>query len=429
MKKRYAIVGVSHRALRMFIDAILGPYKDVAELVAYLDVEPERIDMMNEIKETAIPGYTPDQFDRMVAETKPDVVIVTTIDAEHHTYVIKALEHDLDVYCEKPLTTDDAKARAILAADAKSKGTVTVTFNYRYSPSTTQIRELIQDGRIGKVVSVDMNYYLDTYHGATYFMRWNRQRECSGGLNIHKSTHHFDLIRWWIDQKPVEVFGYGALNFFGPDGPRNPSKKDGRFCPSCEERGQCDYYMRWHRDEWRGAPSGIELDEHVTGLQAFSHYTSPLARRCIYDSEINIEDTYAAVVKYDDGATLSYNLVGSAPFEGHRLGINGLDGRIEFESIHARAGQPATEGLREDITLIELFGARHTIQPLSQPGGHGGGDPLLQDDLFLGRDESEKVVRMAPLEDGILSVLTGVALHKSIVEKRPVTVRELLEEC
>ena len=427
MKKRYAIVGVSHRALRMFIEPILNTYSDVAEICAYLDISAERMAMMNEIRETDFPGFAPDQFDRMVAETRPDVVIVATVDATHDEYIIKALAHDLDVYCEKPVTTDDGKARAILAAEARSKGTVTVTFNYRYSPAATKIRELIQEGRIGRVVSVDLNWYLDTYHGSSYFMRWNRRRECSGGLNVHKATHHFDLVRWWIDQKPVEVFAYGALNFFGPDGPRNPSRRDGRVCPTCEERGRCEYYMRWHRDEWRGAPSGMELDEHVSGLQAFSHYQSPAARKCIYDSEIDIEDTYSVVVRYDGGAMLSYSLIGSAPFEGHRAGINGIDGRIEQEAIYARAGAPATEGLRSDITFIELFGARHTIAPGSAGGGHGGGDPLLRDDLFRGPDPNEKVKRMAPLMDGVLSVLTGVAVHHSIVQRRPIRIAELLE--
>ena len=427
MKKRYAIVGVSHRAISMFINPILGQYKDVAEVVAYVDIAPDRIKRLNELKETSIPAYTPEQFDAMVAETRPEAIIVTTIDASHHTYVIKALEHNLDVYCEKPLTTDSEKCRAILAADAKSTGTVAVTFNMRYVPAHTKIRELIQDGRIGKVVSVDMNYYVDTYHGATYFMRWNRKRECSGGLNVHKSTHHLDLIRWWIDQKPVEVVGYGTRNFFGPDGPRNPSKKDGRVCPNCEERDQCDYYTRWHRDEWRTAPAEAADTEENASSEIFSHYTSPAARRCIYDSEIDIEDTYSAMVKYDGGAIVSYTMVTSAPFEGYRLGINGLNGRIEYETVHERSGQPIPEGLREDITLIEMFGARHTIRPVSQGGSHGGGDPLLQDDMFRGRDESEKVVRMAPLEDGILSVLTGAGIHQSIAEKRHVTIAEMLE--
>ncbi len=428
MKKRYVIVGLSHRALAMFIKPILSAYQDCAELCAYVDINPRRIAMMNEIKGTNVPGYAPEDFDRMVLEQKPDVVIVATVDAAHDLYVIRALEHNLDVFCEKPLTTDEVKARAILDAEQKSRGRVMVTFNYRYESTCTQIRELLQDGRIGKVVSVDMNYYLDTHHGASYFMRWNRLREFSGGLNIHKSTHHFDLIRWWIDQKPVEVYGYGALNFFGPDGPRNPSRKDGRVCPSCAERRQCEYYMRWHRDEWRGAPENIKLDDHVSGLQAFSHYDSPLSRKCIYDSEIDIDDTYGAIVKYDGGAVLNYSLVASAPYEGFRLGINGLGGRIEAELIAGRQGQPMPAPRREEVTLIELFGARHSIASPVLPGGHGGSDPLLRDDLFRGPDPQEKVRRMAPLEDGVLSVLTGVALHRSAVQNRPVSIGELLRE-
>jgi predicted dehydrogenase len=430
MKKRYAVVGVSHRALTMFINPILGPYADVAELVAFVDLSADRMRDMNALKKTAIPCYTPEQFDRMVAEAKPDVVIVATIDCTHHDYIIRALAHDLDVYCEKPLTTDAAKARAILAAEAKSKGRVTVTFNYRYEASSTQVRSIIQAGGVGKVVSLDLNWYLDTYHGSSYFMRWNRVRANSGGLNVHKATHHFDLLSWWIGQKPVEVFAYGALNFFGKNGPRNPRKVDGRVCPACPDRKACAYYMRWHRDEWRGATADPQkqLEDHVAGLQAsFSHYKNANARRCIYDSEIDIEDTYTALIKFDGGATATYSLNGSVPFEGFRLGINGLDGRLEYESLDPRQGQPMPEPPRQDITLIKLFGERQTIRPVKLPGSHGGADPLLQDDLFRGRDPGEPVVRMAPLMDGVLSVLTGVALHTSMTEHRPVTIRELLE--
>ena len=427
MKKRYAVVGMSHRAIAVFIHPILTTYNDVAELCAFMDISTERMAGMNEQQKSSVPCYTPDQFDRMIAETRPDVVIVASMDATHDQYIIAALRHDLDVYCEKPLTTDAAKARAILAAERVSKGRVTVTFNYRYAAVPTQVREMIQDGAIGRVVSVDMNYYLDTYHGSSYFMRWNRRRECSGGLNVHKSTHHFDLVQWWIGQQPVEVFSYGARNFFGPDGPRNPSRRDGRTCPTCAERQKCAYFMRWHRDEWRGAPTGKPLDEHVDGVQ-FSHYKSASARRCIYDSEIDIEDTYTALVKYDGGAMMSYSLIGSAPFEGYRCAINGIDGRIEFEAIHGREGQPVPEPPRAAIQHFGLFGARNVITPISLPGGHGGADPLLQDDLFRGRDESEKAVRMAPLMDGILSVLTGVAARTSMVERRPVTMQELLED-
>jgi len=428
-KKRYAIVGASHRTMKMFMGPLLETYRDVGELVALVDVDIERIARLNAVFQADVPAYHADDFDRMVAERTPDVVIVACMDAAHHTYIIRALEHDLDVISEKPLTTDEVKCRVILAAEKKSRGRVTVTFNYRYSPKATRIRELLAHGVVGRVVNVDLNWHLDTYHGASYFMRWNRRRECSGGLNVHKATHHFDLVQWWIGQRPVEVFAYGARNYYGPDGPRNPSRKDGRHCPTCAERSECDYYMRWHRDEWRGARArGVELDEHVSGLQELNHYKAYDSRRCIYDSEIDIEDTYSAVVKYDGGATLSYSLNASTPFEGYRLGINGLDGRIETEAIDPGVRSPLPEGRPQPICWYPLFGGCHEIYPPKAAGGHGGGDPLLRDDLFRGPDPRAKVQRQAPLLDGVLSVLTGVAVYRSIAEHRPVTLAELLGE-
>jgi predicted dehydrogenase len=273
-----------------------------------------------------------------------------------------------------------------------------------------------------------MSYYLDTYHGSSYFMRWNRKRECSGGLNVHKATHHFDLIQWWIGQKPVEVFAYGARNFYGPEGPRNPSRRDGRVCPACEECAKCEYYMRWHRDEWRGAPSGVELDEHVSGLQELSHYKASRSRRCIYDSEIDIEDTYAAMVKYEGGAYMSYSLNASAPYEGYRLAINGIDGRIETEQIDRGLRSPRPETGPQPIVYLPLFGGREFIYAPAAGGGHGGSDPSLLDELFIPASQREKttVKRQAPLMDGVLSVLTGVAVYRSLSEHRPVTIDELL---
>ena len=166
-KKRYAVVGASHRALSMFVRSILETYKQVAELVALLDVDLERVAMLNQVVGASVPAYHADDFDRMVDEQKPDVVIVATMDSTHDTYIIKALAKDVSVCSEKPLTTDERKCRAIIEAERKSRGTVTVTFNYRYAPVATKIKELIQRGAVGRVVSVDLNWYLDTYHGAS----------------------------------------------------------------------------------------------------------------------------------------------------------------------------------------------------------------------------------------------------------------------
>ena len=70
-------------------------------------------------------------------------------------------------------------------------------------------------GAIGHVTSVDFSWYLDATHGADYFRRWHRLREKSGSLWVHKATHHFDLVNWWLDADPVEVTAAGALELYG----------------------------------------------------------------------------------------------------------------------------------------------------------------------------------------------------------------------
>jgi predicted dehydrogenase len=70
-------------------------------------------------------------FDRMIGETRPDIVMVTTVDATHARYIIRALELGCDVLSEKPLCTDEEQCQAILDAQKKSGKKVTVTFNAR----------------------------------------------------------------------------------------------------------------------------------------------------------------------------------------------------------------------------------------------------------------------------------------------------------
>ncbi len=246
--KRYAICGVSNRAIGMFAKPVLEQFSANHSIVALLDVDPRRFRVGEKKlpKLATVPEYLAADFNQMLSETSPDVLIVASRDDTHAYYVLEGLKHDLDVIVEKPMATTAADARKIIEAEKASKGTVTVTFNYRYSPIHTKIKELILAGNIGKVTSVDLNWYIDTYHGSSYFQRWNRVREYSGGLSVHKSSHHFDLVNWWINQKPFEVFAYGDLNYFGPEGAFNPSRIDGRTCSTCTEQRQCNYYTRWN---------------------------------------------------------------------------------------------------------------------------------------------------------------------------------------
>ena len=122
------------------------------------------------------PGFLAADFSRMLAETKPEVVIVTTVDAFHHDYIVRAMEAGCDVITEKPMTTNADACRQILAARQRTGKKCRVTFNYRYSPPRAQVKDLLMSGEIGDVLSVDFHWLLNTHHGADYFRRWHSQQ-------------------------------------------------------------------------------------------------------------------------------------------------------------------------------------------------------------------------------------------------------------
>jgi predicted dehydrogenase len=419
---RIVVCGVSNRAVGMFIVPILNQFSQNNKILGLLDSDFRRIDLCKEgfPALAALPGYGPDQFKQMVQETNADTVIVTSRDDTHVDYIIQGLEMDLTVITEKPMVTNVYDAQRVMKAEEKSNGKVIVTFNYRYNPFHRKIKEMILEGKIGRITSVDLNWYIDTYHGTSYFRRWNRKREFSGGLSVHKSTHHFDLVNWWLDQKPKEVFAYGDLNYYGKDSEHNPSLANNRFCGTCEEKINCSYYMRWNN---RTNSIAVQ-DDHIKqdGAQEYTNYRPDA---CIFDHEIEIEDTYVATVKYDKGALLSYSINFSLPYEGYRLAINGTKGRIETQEYHApsRITFPFPE---QTVDYYPLFGSKEVIHVVKNEGTHGGGDPLLQEDLFLGVDPARPYEILAGAEAGAYSIAVGEGVWRSSKENKPIQIEELL---
>lgn len=415
-KKRYAVCGVSARAIGMYIMPMVREFKHCAEFVGMLDIDPLRFkickDQVPESKD--VPEYLADDFYKMIEETKPDALFVVSMDCTHVDYVVKGLELGLDVICEKPMTTNTADALRVMEAEAKSKGKVICTFNYRYNPVHRKLRELILAGKIGRVTHVDLNWYIDIRHGSSYFHRWNRMRENSGSLSIHKSSHHFDLVNWWVDGVPEAVHAFGALNHYGPDAEFNPSKKDGRDCTNCPEMMKCAYEARWATRN----SSIFVKDDHINAFDGKEkRYTDYSPHMCMFDSKINIYDTFIANVKYRNGVLLNYSANFSTPYEGYHLAINGTRGRLEtteFSGVGHWLPKIHTDG--QYIDYFPIFEGRERINIAAAEGGHGGGDPLILEDIFLGENPDRKYDILAKSVDGLRAIAIGDAVFTSIKE-------------
>ena len=426
-KKRYALVGTGSRAI-FFYTAIATTYSKTNTLVAFCDTNSTRLGYANSKLEAAgaspVPTYAAKDFDRMVAETKPDEIIVTTIDRTHNIYIVRALELGCSVLSEKPMTIDAPRCREIFSAVERTGKAVRVAFNYRYAPHNTKISELVRSGAIGKVTSVHFEWMLNTSHGADYFRRWHRNKANSGGLLVHKSTHHFDLVNFWLQSWPETVFAQGDLKFYGKE---NKESRNG----GSDTTG---HYVRAHGSEAaKDDPFALHLaaNPQLKALYLDAEHEDGYYRdQSVWGDGINIEDTMSVLVKYRSGATLTYSLTAYAPWEGFRVSINGTEGRLEAEVVEnsyvSAGGEQADEGSMESrtVTLRRLFEKPVEVDIVDGEGAHGGGDEALLKDLFGGEKVSEDG-RAASHIDGAASIMTGIAANRSIATGNVVRVDDI----
>ena len=433
--ERYGLIGTGSRA-GMYIHALTGKHSDVAELAAWSDINPGRLDVyerdLRDSGATIPVRYPPDRLEEMIRSERLDRVIVTTPDYTHADYVSRALRAGADVVVEKPLTIDAAGLAQIKTAIADSGHEVITTFNYRYSPRNIALRELIGSGAIAEVTSVHFEWALDTSHGADYFRRWHRDKANSGGLLIHKASHHFDLVNWWIAAAPVRVYASGGLRFYGAANAqkRNLGARPGRGTGVV------------------GDPFALDLAANPRMKELYldtEHHDGYLRDRDVFADGITIEDNLALLVDYDTGASMTYSLNAHSPWEGYRVTVNGTAGRAELEVIERGAVligddgtiviDPSANPDNATVDPVRPNGERLVVQrhweaardvPIPAGiGGHGGGDAYLLEHLFNRVRVDEPLGRVAGYTDGVRAVSVGIAGNLSLSTGQPVVIADL----
>jgi predicted dehydrogenase len=405
-KMKLALIGTGIRGCSMFGRDVMRVYKDQIEFVGLSDINEGRLRYGKEFIGVDCPLFA--NADEMLATTKPDILIVTTMDSTHHEFIIKGLNAGINVISEKPMTTDEFKCQAILDAERKSGKRLIVTFNYRYSPHRQKLYEIIRSGEIGILTSVDFHWYLDISHGADYFRRWHGDKDKGGTLLVHKSTHHFDLLNWWIDSDPAEVFAYGKLEFYGKNGPFR-----GITCRGCVHAEKCDFH--WD----------ITKSQHLIKLYVENEQYDGYHRDgCVFRESINIYDKMAVQIKYKNDVQVSYSLTTYSPYEGYRIAFKGTKGRVE---AWIKEKQPWEEKDEDEIHLTKNFGDREVIVIPYGGGGHGGGDTRLKDKLFKDPTMADPYRQSAGSRDGAMSILVGIAARNSIETGKPINVQDLTD--
>jgi predicted dehydrogenase len=432
-KRRYVVVGTGHR-VQMYLDAMAGDHSDDAELVGLVEPNPGRLAVHMEWLTQAgldvngvLTGH-PDALERILSETRADRVIITSPDFTHADLIVRSLDAGVDVVVEKPLTINPESTRRIADAVARSGRQVVVTHNYRYSPRNSGLKELIKNGSIGTPLSVTFEWVLDTAHGADYFRRWHRDKANSGGLLVHKASHHFDLVNWLLADSPAQVYARGGVRFYGSE------NAAARGMPPHPERGTHD----GPRSPWE---LDLRNDPRLKALYLDSEsYDGYQRDQDVFGPGVTTEDNLAVIVDYTGGATLSYALNAHAPWEGYRIAVNGDEGRAELEVVERAAvltdaagnvvidpsavPESSSRTGGERLTLQRHWEAAQDVKIEEGTGGHGGGDALLLADVFRGAGD-DWLERASDWVDGVRSIAVGMAGNESLRTGLPIKIADL----
>jgi len=279
---------------------------------------------------------------------------------------------------------------------------------------------------------VHFEWLLDVRHGADYFRRWHRDKTNSGGLLVHKASHHFDLVNWWLADEPSDVHAHGRLFFYGE--------------PAGRRHGYARDYRRAHGSPAAaGDPFALSLVDNTRLRELYldaEDHDGYHRDENVFAPGVTIEDDMAVLVRYAGGASMTYHLTAYAPWEGYRLMVNGSRGRLELEVVENDHVAPAAAGAVKGLPGTDLAAEGHSVSLRVRPfwapprdieiaghsrEGHGGADArMLAALLSADRQPADELGRGATERDGARALLVGLAANESIATGRPVHVADLL---
>jgi len=239
---------------------------------------------------------------------------------------------------------------------------------------------------------------------------------------VHKATHHFDLVNWWLASHPETIAAQGARRFYVPEtADRLGLEGHGERCLACPRSAECPYRLDLMADP--------ELRSLYLDTEAADGYVRD---RCVFSTEIDINDTMQVQVGYASGVSMNYTLCAYSPWEGYEIVFHGLEGELSHRhvGVHGIFGGTRHEA-DDDATTTTLH--RHGEAPVALEvwtgdGDHGGGDPVMLDQLLNPRAVQDRYQRGATHVDGAWSILTGIGANVAIERGQTVRTADLLRD-
>lgn len=346
-----------------------------------------------------------------------DAIIITTPDHLHYGPCMKALAMGYDVLLEKPMAQTEKECRDILALTKKTGAIVGLCHVLRYAPYFIKLKELIHNGSIGELISIQHFEPIQHIHMAHSFVRgnWHNSKE-STPIILAKSCHDLDIMRWLVGKPSVRVAAFGNLKWFNKQ--NAPAGSTARCHDGCAIESTCPYsavkiYLRERSYTYVfDLPEQKELvPDAIMNYLKTTNYG-----RCVYRMDNDQCDHYVMSLLFEGGITASFNMEAFTGYHGRRTRVMGSMGDLtgdmeQFTHTDFRTGKTTN------------WDSKSFDEGAYKNHGHGGGDYRLMQDWVQAVAQKNPNLLTSTIDASIESHLMGFAAEKSRKNKKIVDIR------
>ena len=377
--KNIFLIGAGNRTYELFIKPLESEDYPDSRIIGIYDKNTKRSGLLSLLAPYHIPVFY--SLDNVSKIHNLDLIVILTPDYTHVPLISYLLKYTTaTIMCEKPLCTTLEQAVFLHSLPPDLKKRISVLLNSRFMPINSAIKKILNRREIGVPRSIIYNWNIDIQHGSEYFRRWHSDQEKSGGLLVHKSCHHFDLLNWWLEDLPYYVSSVATTEFY------RSNRKYAQNCRSCDL--DCSLRINTEKQSM--------IKKMYFDVESEDGY---IRDKCIYHNS-NIHDTLSANIVYQKDTQVTYNINFYAPKFSWEIIIIGEFGTLSTYECTT---------LQQNEIVIDMFTGDKTVISIPKNNmKHNGADLEIRKILLSSGNSSKNSLHIGKCEDGISASMIGI---------------------
>ena len=345
-----------------------------------------------------------------------DAIIISTPDNLHYGPCMKALEMGYDILLEKPIAPTEEECRAILALAKKTGRIVAVCHVLRYAPYFIKLKEMIDSGVIGELISIQHFEPIEHIHMSHSYVRgnWHNSKETTP-IILAKSCHDLDILRWLVGEPCKSISAFGGLKWFKES--NAPSGSTNRCTDGCAVEATCPYSALkiYHRDRQRTYVFDLPEDKSAHGEFILEQLKTTNYGRCVYKMDNDQPDHYVTSMEFENEVTANFSMEAFTSYHGRRTRIMGSLGDITGDMDHfIHTDFLTNKATKWDITVDDVGDYKNS--------GHGGGDWALVTDWVKAVKKQDASLLTSTIDASVESHIIGFSAEKSRKTKQIISI-------